>query len=313
LTTEGGTRAGDRPYGDGADEAQVATDTVAAYQFMETAPDYYFCFSPWVLGNKIGGGTSEDWESTAWFRRDGQQQAVVEAVRLLPDTPRKLPVGRPQAGAAPSPKERYFPETKSWVRGVFFDFFTRFGPDVCGYPVHDAVTENDLPTQYFQRVVLEEFQTGKVRLRPVGEESIALRAQVAELQAVGQEATDLRQRVSELQAGAEKINALRARLAELQAVGQEAIALRIQLNELQDRLAQMDKELTQSLEQIKRLEAEKKQLVGQVEEMEEAQRATAPAQEETEGPPAYQDAQKLHGRMKESERWMNWKPPSARR
>jgi N-acetyl-anhydromuramyl-L-alanine amidase AmpD/predicted nucleic acid-binding Zn-ribbon protein len=66
---------------------------------------------------------------------------------------------------APLPSEQYFPETKTWVRGVFLDFYRRYGLDLCGYPITEQFTENGMAVQYFQRLALEEHEKGKVRLR----------------------------------------------------------------------------------------------------------------------------------------------------
>ena len=180
LATEGGTRAGDPPYGDGADEAQVAADTVAAFERLKTAPDSYFCCCPWLFGNLLGGGDDPAWEPMAWFRGDGGRQPVVEAVRQLDDYSRPPP--RPPSRPPRRPNERYFDETKHWVRGAFFDFFTRYGLDLCGYPLGEAAVENGLPTQYFQKLVMEEYWPGRIRLRPVGEEVVDLHVQLVQLQ-----------------------------------------------------------------------------------------------------------------------------------
>jgi len=42
--------------------------------------------------------------------------------------------------------------------------------------------ENGVPTQYFQKVVLEEYWPGRIRLRPAGEELVDLHVQVAQTQ-----------------------------------------------------------------------------------------------------------------------------------
>ncbi len=66
---------------------------------------------------------------------------------------------------APLPAEQYFEISKVWVRGVFLDFFRRYGLDICGYPITEQFTENGMAVQYFQRLALEEYEKGKVRLR----------------------------------------------------------------------------------------------------------------------------------------------------
>ena len=186
LTTEGGTRAGDPPYGDGADEDQVTADTVAAYEQLKTAPDSYFCYCPWLFGNLLGGGDDPAWEPMAWFRRDGGQQPVVEAVRQLDDYAR--PPSTAEQPPAQEANERFFEETQHWVRGAFLDFFTRYGLDLCGYPLGEAAVENGLPTQYFQRLVMEEYWPGRIRLRPVGEEVVDLHVQLVQTSTAGRTA-----------------------------------------------------------------------------------------------------------------------------
>ncbi|MDO9066051.1 MAG: hypothetical protein Q7U96_03085, partial [Chloroflexota bacterium] len=180
LTTEGGTRPGEPPYGDGADEDQVTADTVAAYERLKTAPDSYFCYCPWLFGNLLGGGDDPAWEPMAWFRGDGGQQPVVEAVRQLDDFSRRPPAA--EQTTPQEPGERFFEETKHWVRGAFFEFFSRYGLDLCGYPLGEAAVENGLPTQYFQKLVMEEYWPGRIRLRPVGEEVVDLHVQLVQMQ-----------------------------------------------------------------------------------------------------------------------------------
>ena len=82
----------------------------------------------------------------------------------------------------PKPKERFFPETGKTVRGPFLDFFNRYGLDICGYPITDQFEEWGMPSQYFQRVALEEYEPGRVRLKLVGSEAYESRAKIRELE-----------------------------------------------------------------------------------------------------------------------------------
>jgi len=77
---------------------------------------------------------------------------------------------------------RFFPETGCTVRGNFLEFFQRFGLELCGLPLTDAITEDGLVTQYFQRLALEESPQG-VRLKPLGSELLALRTELRRLRA----------------------------------------------------------------------------------------------------------------------------------
>lgn len=84
--------------------------------------------------------------------------------------------------AAPLPAEQYFAESKVWVRGVFLDFYRKYGLDICGYPITEQFVENGMATQYFQRVALEEYERGKVRLRLTASQALEAGKQIAALQ-----------------------------------------------------------------------------------------------------------------------------------
>lgn len=85
------------------------------------------------------------------------------------------------AGAA-TPTEQYFPETKMWVRGPFLAFYLRYGLDICGYPITEAFSENGMQVQYFQRVALEEYQSGKVRLRLTAQQAYEAKKRIDSLE-----------------------------------------------------------------------------------------------------------------------------------
>jgi len=61
------------------------------------------------------------------------------------------------------------------VRGGFLSFFRYYGLSVCGYPLTEVSIEEGLPTQYFQHLALEEYDLGRVRPKPIGEELLKLR------------------------------------------------------------------------------------------------------------------------------------------
>jgi hypothetical protein len=48
----------------------------AAYRFMSHSEPYFFCYSPWLIGNKVGGGHDERWESASWFKEGGHEEVV---------------------------------------------------------------------------------------------------------------------------------------------------------------------------------------------------------------------------------------------
>ena len=78
------------------------------------------------------------------------------------------------AGSA-QPTSRYFPETGCRVEGAFLEFFDRYGVGFCGLPISNRVWEAGVPTQYFQRLALEEPTPGQVRLKALGDELLRLR------------------------------------------------------------------------------------------------------------------------------------------
>lgn len=79
------------------------------------------------------------------------------------------------SSAGDQPTSRYFPETGCLVEGSFLDFFDRYGVDLCGLPITNRVVESGIPTQYFQRLALEEPAPGQVRLKTLGDEVLRLR------------------------------------------------------------------------------------------------------------------------------------------
>jgi len=113
-------------------------------------------------------------EGVTWFADRGSKPLTL-AVEVEP---------------APLPDEEYFEVTKHWVRGVFLDFYRRYGLDITGYPISEQFVDpsSGLPTQVFQRIILEEVN-GKARLKLAGqylqeaqEEIARLKARIEELQ-----------------------------------------------------------------------------------------------------------------------------------
>jgi hypothetical protein len=102
------------------------------------------------------------------------------------------------ADNAPSQiNELYEPVTQKWVRGAFADWYRRYGLGITGYPLTEQFVdaETKLPTQYFQRVALEEV-SGQIRLRLLGQESLTrlqeLTQQRAETQRLAADVEQLR-------------------------------------------------------------------------------------------------------------------------
>ncbi|GEM_PF-634363 len=84
----------------------------------------------------------------------------------------------------PRPKERFFTETGHWVRGAFLQFFEEYGLDICGYPITDEIVEDDLPTQYFQKLVLQQYGPGKIRLKLAGADLLELKRKLDSVETV---------------------------------------------------------------------------------------------------------------------------------
>lgn len=99
---------------------------------------------------------------------------------------------RVEVSGQAAPAEQYFNETKVWVRGVFLDFYRRYGLDICGYPITEAFTEDGVRVQYFQRLALEEHKPGEVRLRLAAEHAWQAKQRITALE---QQITALRQRL----------------------------------------------------------------------------------------------------------------------
>ena len=158
---EGGLRMGPLPYGDNANEAQVADATREICRYMGSAPEYLFCNCFWLLGSALGGG-SEEWERASWFREGGDRQEVVTAVKRLGEYQRN-----PQA-----PEERFLYRNGRrlrechMVRGEFLETFRALGGlGRCGYPTSGLVREGDRLVQGFENLTLEKTVTGPVRVR----------------------------------------------------------------------------------------------------------------------------------------------------
>jgi hypothetical protein len=139
------------------------------------------------------------WDSFAWRKVSGEVKPVVAAMRDMPRPPLKPAIIRPLV------RERFFEPTQQTVSGPFLDFFDKYGLDICGYPISSPISEDGLRVQYFQRIVMEEFQPGQIRLRLAGTQVMDLRQRVQELE----------QQLAAPRAD-DKVAALQARVAELE-------------------------------------------------------------------------------------------------
>jgi N-acetyl-anhydromuramyl-L-alanine amidase AmpD len=137
----------------------------------------------------IASSPDPAWSIFVWMKEGGEMLPVVQAVANMDRVavevappPKPAPTPKP-APPPPELTERTFSETGKTVKGSFLQFFNRYGLDICGYPITDQIEEHGLPAQYFQRVALEEFQPGQVRLKLVGTEAWASRPKITELEA----------------------------------------------------------------------------------------------------------------------------------
>lgn len=177
------------------DPQKIAQEYVQYYQELFHYP-YLLSASAFIMS-----APQAEWQIFVWRKEDGHFQPVVAAVRDMPRPslslqaklePKPKPKPKPQPKPEPAPKpepkpepkppaERYFPETKRTVRGAFLKFFNIHGLDICGYPITEQFQEDDLLSQYFQRVGLEVVGGDQIRLKLVGTEAYTSRQTIADL------------------------------------------------------------------------------------------------------------------------------------
>lgn len=73
LSTEGG-------MGDAMSSSETV---VSAFDAMKTREPWLLAFCPWLIGNAVGGGQDDTWESAAWYQRNGAMP-IVDRIRSLP-------------------------------------------------------------------------------------------------------------------------------------------------------------------------------------------------------------------------------------
>jgi FtsZ-binding cell division protein ZapB len=223
--TEFGNSNGQTP-GLPVDPVRIAQEYVKYYQELFNYP-YLVSASAFIMS-----APQEEWQIFVWRRESGHFLPVVAAVR---DMPRPQLVAPPAAEpviaaptVTPAVTERHFPETDRTIRGPFLKFFDTYGLDICGYPITEQFEEEDLPSQYFQRVGLEVIDGDEVRLKLVGTEAYTSRRTIA----------GLRQQHSELQ---QQHGELQQQNSELQ---QQNSELQQQNSELQQQKAELDEQVS---------------------------------------------------------------------
>jgi hypothetical protein len=196
------------------DPNEIAKEYVAYYRELFKYP-YLLSASAFIMS-----APQAEWQIFVWRRESGQFMPVVDAVKKMARPPLTAP---PQVKPKPEPiilppvsqppeiqppvveTRRYFPETERTVRGPFLAFFKTYGLDICGYPITEQFVEDDLLSQYFQRVGLEIVDQDQVRLKLVGTEAYTSRQTIGGLQ---QRQAELEGEISSLQ---ETIEELRKR------------------------------------------------------------------------------------------------------
>lgn len=73
LATEGG-------LGDALESSETI---LSAFRELRDRESWYLAYCPWLIGNSVGGGHDDAWESQAWFQRSGAQP-IVGQVKELP-------------------------------------------------------------------------------------------------------------------------------------------------------------------------------------------------------------------------------------
>lgn len=151
---------------------------------------------------------------------------------------------------APQPAPIFEPVTQKWIRGAFAEWYHRYGLEVTGYPLTEQYVDQEtgLPTQYFQRVALEEYR-GYIRLRLAGQEALLGRADVDaardQARLAGEQAAQAQAQVraaqAQLKAAQDSTRALEQQLAaarsDVQRLTSEAAQLRAEIRALRDAAA----------------------------------------------------------------------------
>jgi N-acetyl-anhydromuramyl-L-alanine amidase AmpD len=140
----------------------------------------------------IASSPDPAWHPFVWMKEGGEMLPVVQKVGNMERKAADVPVWPAQTKSpTPSATERTFSETGKTVRSKFLEFFDNHGLDICGYPITDQIVEDGLQSQYFQRVALEELQSGQIRLKPVGKEAWDSRRTISSQEARLREVSEL--------------------------------------------------------------------------------------------------------------------------
>ncbi len=122
------------------------------------------------------------------------------------------------------------------LKGAFLNFYTQAGQDFCGAPISDLVQEDGLPTQYFERIVLQQDLSGRIIPKAAGKEVQDLRKSLLQSQsqitAMKTQTLNLEDRLYEVQTALTQIMAERKRTPRPQAVQTPPAAPAAQITEI---------------------------------------------------------------------------------
>jgi N-acetyl-anhydromuramyl-L-alanine amidase AmpD len=135
----------------------------------------------------IASSPDPTWIEFVWMKEGGEMMPVVDSVGSMDRAPAEIPEAPEQPTQpapiepGPTPTQRTIPQTGKTIHGQFLEFYDQYGLDICGYPITEQFEEEGLQSQYFQRVALEEPQSGRIQLKLVGTEAWTLRPMIAQL------------------------------------------------------------------------------------------------------------------------------------
>lgn len=102
-----------------------------------------------------------------------EEPPAVRQEEALPATDESEAVTGPQAE---SPTEGSAAVSVPELEEPFRSFYAYYGPTLCGRPLGEVVVEEGRRRQYFACLAVEEYEAGRLRLVPLGEAWLALRA-----------------------------------------------------------------------------------------------------------------------------------------
>lgn len=142
--------------------------------------------------------------------------------------------------AVAPPSEVLIPETGKRVKGPFLEWYRRYGLDVTGYPHGEQFLDpaTGLQTQIFQRVIMEEFEPGRIRLRLAGQDLAQAHQQIRQAE------EDIRRLTAEAQRLAATIASLQQQLRDRPPGGEGSTAERIAPPEVVDIATQLPRDGT---------------------------------------------------------------------